>query len=553
MKKIVLLFLLLVTACQLAALVAAHVDRTQIAMGESFALTIDTPNSSTQPDITPLDNDFQVYGTSTKSSTSIINGSVSSQHQTVITLMPKHLGTLTIPALTVGKEKTQPIQIKVTKPTATNLGGEKSNVFLRASVSRRSAYVNSPVIYTLKLYFAQSIQGGNLIPSHKAGVEVKPYGKEQRYSAVVNNKSYQVLEQHYLLSVDHAGNIEIPGITFTGSAIVNNSNDMFSFPASKPISIISNAVDLHILPIPAHINPEQWLPAESVTVKTTWSPQTKQLTVGQPITRTVTLTAIGISANSLPDLNFPVPDNVNAYPDQATTSEQIINGKLVAKKIFKIAYVPTAAGKVHFPDNKITWWDLKHQQAASADIPAVSYPVLQGKLALQTPIVPNKASLHNQQSNPVKTVIINKSANSVWQWLTYIFGGLLLLTLLIIILKKRAKPMRVTETINKDNRANVLLKRVKQACQQNQAKEIQEALLTWAQAYWHDKNLLSLGELNKKVDDEKFSMQVATLEKAIYTQAAYQAGEQLWNALQAYLTTNNEKNKSEDLRPLYPE
>lgn len=548
MKRIIFILSLLAVCCQLSALVGAHVDRTQIALGESLTLTIDTPSSASQPDLTVLDNDFQVYGTSTSSSTSIINGSISSKHQTIVTLMPKHIGSFTIPALSIGNQKTQPIKISVTKPSANNIGGNQSAAFLRASVSNATAYINSPVIFTLKLYYAQQIQGGNLLPTKKSGVDVKPYGKEKTYTAMVNNKSYQVIEQHYLLSVDHAGKIAIPGITFTGSMVANNQNGFFGLPSSKPLSIVSNPVTLHVMPIPANINPDVWLPAETVTLQSQWAPQTNQLTVGQPITRIVTLTATGISASNLPDLNFPVPNNVNAYPDQSTTSEKIDNGKLIAKKIFKIAYVPTAIGKVTFPDNKVTWWNIITKQAEKSDLPAMHYPVLPGKLSPQSPVMTQP----NLTTRP-KTIVINTGTNPIWQWLTYLLAALLVIAIILLILKKRNSATFVSSNPLNNDHSKVLLKRVQRACQQNDAREIQQTLIDWAQAHWKDTTLLSLGEIAKHVSDVAATLQLTRLEKSIYTQADYQTGEALWESLHLFLASEVKVSIKEDLKPLYPE
>ena len=552
MQRLIFMLSLLIASCQLSALVAAHVDRTQVALGESLTLTVDTPSSSSQPDLTALDNDFQVYGTSTSSSTSIMNGKMSSQHQTIITLMPKHIGSITIPALTVSNQKTQPINITVTKPSASNLGGSKSAAFLRASVSSSSAYVNSPVIYTLKLYYAQQIQGGNLLPAKKTGVDVKPYGQQQTYTAMVNNKSYQVIEQHYLLSVDHAGTINIPGITFTGSLVADSQNSFFDFPSSKPLSIVSNPVTVHVMPIPANINRDQWLPAQSVHLQSQWTPQTTQLTVGQPITRTVTLTATGISASNLPDVTFPVPNNVNAYPDQSTTSEQIIDGKLIAKKVFKIAYVPTVAGKVTFPDSKVTWWNITTKHAEQADLPAMHYPVLPGTLSSQAPVLtPPNLSTAPTAATP-KTIIINKGANPIWQWLTYLLAILFIITLILLLRKKHHSP-QPTLAVTASDHVKVLLKRVHRACQQNEAKEIQQTLIDWAQAHWNDKTLLSLGEIAKHISDEAVTQQLAALEKAIYTQSEYQNGNDLWERLNVFLAKHKTTSNQQDLKPLYPE
>ncbi len=67
-----------------------------------------------QPDLSPLQRDFEVLGTSTSSQFSMINGRTSSLHRVAGAIVPRRSGDLTIPALQSGSERSQPLTLKVT-------------------------------------------------------------------------------------------------------------------------------------------------------------------------------------------------------------------------------------------------------------------------------------------------------------------------------------------------------------------------------------------------------------------------------------------------------
>ena len=82
----------------------AFLDRTQAAPGETVTLNIEGADASSgAPDLSPLQQDFDVLGTSSSSKVEIVNGVAKSSTQLGIALRPRHAGTLTIPSLQIGR------------------------------------------------------------------------------------------------------------------------------------------------------------------------------------------------------------------------------------------------------------------------------------------------------------------------------------------------------------------------------------------------------------------------------------------------------------------
>lgn len=547
MKKILSLIALLLFTYSVFANLSATVDRTQLAEGESLSLTINLPSSSTQPDLTPLQKDFTVYGTSNSSSTRIINGHRQSSYQLQVTLMPKHLGRLSIPALQVGQQQTAPINITVSKSSAKLTAQQHRTAFLRVEIQPQQTYVNSPVVYTLKLYFSKSIQGGRLLPGQADNVTLKPFGKEKDYAANVGGKTYQVVEQHYLLTPNKAGKIVLPSVQFQGSIAEQSNNGFFGFPSSKPITLRSNKVTLNVKAKPTNISADSWLPADRVSISSQWSPQSTQLTAGQPVTRTVTIKAVGITPDNIPDINFAVPNNVNAYPSQPTIQQTVVNGKLVSTKTYKIAYVPTAKGQVEFPQINLPWWNINTDKAETATLAAQQFSVAAGQLTTPTANVAPIAVSSNAKVTPATLV---KTSNPIWQWLTFVFAALWVITLITWFLKR--KPRAESNTDN-SVKYDYLLMSVKRACLNNDAKQIQTSVISWAKIFCADDGLTSLAKVGQHFHNQELMQLLQAVEKNIYAEQSFQAGEALWQCLKKLSQQQKAQQQKNILKPLYPE
>ncbi|WP_440616123.1 BatD family protein [Cysteiniphilum sp. 6C5] len=535
----------------LYATVSASVDRTQIADGESLTLTIKLDDMNEQPDLAPLKKDFDVYGTSTSSQTSVINGKSTSNISYIVTLLPKRVGNITIPALTVGSEQTKTLTITVTKAAQGTQGKQTANVFLDASLSSDSAYVNTPVLYTLKLYYAEPLSNLSMQPLQLANASIEPFGKNSQYQAQQNGKTYHVVEQQFLITANQAGEISIPQSIIQAAVLQNNPNSFFAMQSAKPILVKSNPLTLHVKPIPQNIDINDWLPANSVTLKDSWSSDSNELTVGEPVTRTIVLTATGVQAASLPNLTFPHADSINAYPDKAQSKDYVENNLPAASKVFKVAYIPTQKGIVEFPQIKVHWFDVKSQTEQTAILPAQTFKVLPGKV-----VTPVQTSAVNATPvvQPAKTVI--KVVHSkLWMVLAIIFAILWLVTLiLLLIVVRKFKSQKVSPTSHKQTSPakpdiNQALKDIKQACDNKGLVTVNNAIVSWGNALFNQ-NFYSAMDVASVIDDKEFKEMLILVNKALYANGKFDEYDALYQHIKSYKRKGDKD--QEVLTPLYP-
>ncbi len=515
------------------AQVEASVDHANLALGQSLTLTIVLPDSGDKPDLNPLNANFEIYGTSSSSQMSIVNGKTSSQSSYQVTLMPKNPGKQVIPALKVGNDMTAAIPIEVIQGgtvSGKQAAGSRRELFADVSSFKQTTYVGVPVVISLKVYIAVSVANLSLEQFDIPNAKFQQQGKSIQYQDIQGNTNYQVVEQKYLVTPTAAGDITIPALKIRGVRAGQNQRGggFFAMMDQQPFVISSKPLTLKVKSTPAGVNPMTWLPANSLNVSESWSQSSRQVKVGEAITRTITINTDGVMASSLPELEFSKPQGVNAYPDKTNSSDVIVGGKLRAHKTFKIAYVPTQAGKIEFPATKVEWWDLKSDTMQHAQIPATSFDVVSDGKTTTSAVTANTID-DNKAVASQNTTAKNKNSapKSIWFYIALGIGALWLISVLALVVWWRSRKnanQTPQEVVNKSNPAQTaIIEKITTekealnvfaaACKNQDVQAMNKALLRFASLHYNRpiysvSDIKDLNNSNAKLADliEQFNL-----------------------------------------------
>jgi len=117
------------------AKVSAALNQDAFFQGDPISLVIETDKQkSGDPDLSPLLKDFEIKGTSTSARTNFINGSRSFKKIWKIKLHAKKSGELTIPAISLGKEKTKAITFNVNELPPEVAAETSKHIFIESKV-----------------------------------------------------------------------------------------------------------------------------------------------------------------------------------------------------------------------------------------------------------------------------------------------------------------------------------------------------------------------------------------------------------------------------------
>ena len=352
----------------------ATIDRNPVMLDEAIRLTVTADGSADRDafDSSPLLKDFVVGRTSVSSQTSIVNFDTKRTTVWTTTLFPRKEGMFTIPSLAMEGKSTKPIQVKVIPVQ------EQSNVardyFVTTDIDVKEAYLNQQLLYTVKLFLSSNIERGSLQAPEMQNAEITQLGEDKQYTDIVNGRRYQIIERQFAVVPQASGEFTLRGPIFTGEVMAANTNQRFGFfNRTQQINRVGPDITVNIKPIPQGID-YPWLPSAMVRVDEEW-PQGDSFVAGEPVTRIVTLTALGVVEEQLPDIPEFYPPNFKLYPDQSNTTTVEKDQSLISQRQTSLAIIPTQPGNFVLPEITIPWFNTLTQQTEYATIPARSITV----------------------------------------------------------------------------------------------------------------------------------------------------------------------------------
>ena len=214
-RQSVVVFVCLLYAASAVATVTARVDRPTVDINESFTLEIVVDsNTDLEPDLTVLEENYFVGQVSKLSNTSIINGDIRRSLTWTVMLMPKATGEQFIPAIELGNERSNPVRILVNEQT--NAPPGEADVFVTSEVDLEETYVQSQILYRIRIYRGVPTRQPALREPSITGVETlaELAGDERQYEAVLNGRAYNVIERVIALYPQESGVIHISPARF---------------------------------------------------------------------------------------------------------------------------------------------------------------------------------------------------------------------------------------------------------------------------------------------------------------------------------------------------
>lgn len=541
-----------------AAHITAAVDRNPISLDESFQI-IFTANESPDddPNFAPLEQDFKILGQSRSSNISVINGTATRSTRWVLKVIAKRAGNVTIPAIKFGNDVSQALAISVTQQAASKNIDTDQELYLEVEATPQSPYVQSQVLYTLRLYRRVDLAQASLSDPELADAVVEKLGDDSNYSTQVNGVNYLVTERKYAIFPQKSGSLTIKPLELNAEVVSSNGrprfNGFFNPQSTQTKRIESKAITLDVKPVPSAFTGKHWLSAEQLEIKQEWSGDFQQMKVGEPITRTLTLQVKGATVGQLPELNTLKTNNqIKAYPDQPTLQEQKNADGVVALREEKIAIIPSQSGDYSLPAIEIPWFNSQTQKMEIAKLPETTITAIAApgsQPAPARPVIP-PVQQPAQKVDAAAPILTNAEIqqNDVWMWATLFLAVGWLLTVLYFLSNRRPAVKPVIDN-GKHLQIKDSIKRLKKACADNNANAAKDALLAWGKQQFNVGSLGAIAELcEARLRDE-----ILALNQVLYGKEAGQ-----WQGKKLFQTFTENKARTklagttdDGLEPLY--
>ncbi|MCP4471881.1 MAG: protein BatD [Gammaproteobacteria bacterium] len=527
--------------------VKVTIDRNPVQVNESFQMVFSLDQSpDSAPDFSVLQQHFLVLGNNRSNSISIINGEYQRSVKWSLQLMARQVGEFVIPAIRFGAESSEPFQVTVKPSTLASVPHDQH--LLEMVVDKPEAYVQSQVIVTLRLLSATDLSAYQFgeIPAEDLDVVVEALGDVRQYQTRIADRSYLVLEKQYALFPQRSGQLIIPPVLADVRLRSRSRIDPFQ-SGGEILRFRSQPLVIDVTPAPAGFSGDYWLPADRVELREQWPGDLSALVAGEPVTRSLTLIADGLTAVQLPELELPAIDGIKQYPDQPVLENSHNNKGISAQRVQKVALIPGAAGVYRLPEISVDWWNRATGKMETATIPARELQVAAAAAsatATETSIAPPPVSAPAAQA---------VAGNRFWLWMSLCLACGWALSAGYWWLRSRRSGRSVT-AVTVPSSPRQAQRQLQQTCANNDAVAVRAALLAWGRALLAPRRIANLHQLIDLLGDE-LRLEVEALNQSLYAgSGAVWQGQSLWllcQRLQKH-AQSADSSATSDLLPLNP-
>lgn len=567
-KSILVLLCLLLSAEAISQTLSSTVDRNRLSANQTLRLTLSYDGSTRTDalDLSALEQDFDIVSRSSGTSYQLSNNERARSTTWELVLIPKRTGRLVVPSFSLGNIISDAIQIDVV--AAGEVADDDDPMSVTLKLDRESAKVGEQVLVTVTLRARTFLAdlGGEELKVDNADIKLV---SQKDFGEVKNGINWRVIEWTYALFPQTNDSIVIPRQLFT--AIIPSTRqrsflDSFALRGqriarrSEPAAIkISEGDNLH-----------DWFPASNVSIESNWTSDPKELRVGEPMTRMVTVKAESQLAAGIPpsiQVSAEAPTRYKEYQDQPSLENTETASGITGVRTESSAIVPSKDGTIVFPEQVVHWWDINAKTWKESVLPEERYevlPAVQGQnfsppQPTSEPVSAGDvgfgedASLFGKQSG---AVTLRSSNDALWRWATIALAIIVVVQGILLIRSKNRtaatqKPAAASQNESEKHAWRALLT----AIDSNKADQIRSAIVDWSRTKWPKESVHTLSSLASKSASEDFRCALGDLERIIFKDdnSLSLNTDALKSGLDDLRSAPEAKNKpASELSPLYP-
>jgi len=567
-SQVIIFFAAALTLCAAAssswAELSAKANRTVLDSNETLQLRVrlDAQAFRSEPDFSPLQKDFEILSNNRQQQYSSVNGKAESYTDWNLTLMPKRTGIILIPSLKYKKQISNAVEITVRAASASGAStAGKQPIYTETLVDKSAVYIQEQIILTHRLYTSVQLRDYSLSELDIPDAIVQRLGDTQ-FQKVINGRNYLVLEVSYAIFPQSSGKLNIPALRF--GAFESTSRSQFGAFASRGNRVFrdTQAKTIDIMSRPAHVPADEWMPSSNVELTEQWSDDLNNLSVGEPITRTIRISAQGLTGAQILPLTIAPSSQYKLYPDQPQLDQQVSNNGLLGTRTESLALVPNQAGEIILPAIEMRWWDTVNQRMQTASLPGKTVQVSASTTINNAPVVPNNQLLTMEPLNlNAEAAKVENTAPSMLVKLSLAFNALLLAAIAALVAGRR-RQQTVTQASSEVKTSALLnlkqqLKAIEVQAKRNNLMGMRDAILSWGQCLFAQTPPTTLKQLATLLDDIELQEQFAQLDRQLYKGKT--GDDMLDIALllkrlkqQSNFSRSTKANRGSGLKPLYP-
>jgi hypothetical protein len=490
--------------------VQATVDRPVVRINESFTYVLRVEGAVRgEPELAPLAEQFDILNTTSSRRIGVVNARASEVNEWQYQLMPKRAGDFTIPPLRVGDRQSNAVTVRVLAPDPN--ASAAADIFMELSAEPDVIYVQSQVLFTLRLFVGVSTGRATLTAPETTGVEaiVEKLGEDSQYQTTRGGRDFIVRERRYAVFPQQAGTLTIGPVTFEAMVIPDRG---FSRVQRFRSDVLELAVQPAVAPPPA-LAGAAWLPAQRLTLTEQWTEPGDELAVGIPRTRSIGVEALGLLETQLPDVLLETQAGIRQYGDRPELTREITPAGLLSRRTVSYAVIAQTPGEVTLSGVRLPWFNVATQRWEVAELAPLPM-----RITPSTDVAAAEPAAEPAAAPPP----VAAPQRNPWPWIS---GALALGWLATLVLWWRARGRAPRQPVAQPPPAAAarplrkILRDLESACAVNDPAAARQALLELAETRFTADPPRSLGALAAMLPDD-VGREVLALEAHIYGAAA---------------------------------
>tara|TARA_Y100001970_G_C14219429_1_gene851728 strand:- start:835 stop:2538 length:1704 start_codon:yes stop_codon:yes gene_type:complete len=565
MKKIILINFFIFLFKTSFGEVTIWVDSNPVDTGEMFNLYIEVKNVNDleDPDLNSVEG-FQIINKSKQNQTYIAGNKINRSVKWTYLMIAKNPGIYQIPSLKIGQENTKPILIKVIKSQNTK---QNEIVRLDLDVSSKKVYLHQQVLIKLRIVRnGLQLVNETITPLEIKGAKIEKI-KEESFKELEEGKKLLITEILFVVIPEKIGELKIPQIKYQGDEIKGvNLGSIFqkfgSYSQNKGRRIFSKSEikTIEVSPVPDNFV-GWWLPVSKLNLEEKWEKDNIKFVVGEPVTRTISISVQGAYSDQIPELKIKYPNGIKKYSTQPKLKTEKTENGLKGYRIEKYALIPNKEGEIKLPEISIDWWDTTNNQMRKSVIPAKIIEVVGNSSVVKDEFgkITNGFEKNIKENESLNFSKYNEKYknDSVWKYLTVALSLLWIATFVFWFfyykLKNKSKNNTIDQEITKTKNLKVVTKRLKLAIENGSPNNLRDELLSWGKTYWESNPPKGLEQIGERMPEIKKG--IKTLNSFLYgdTNCEY-SEDDIRNEFRG-IKLNHPKNKNINktyLKQIYP-
>ena len=504
-----------------------------IGVGDTFWISVkltDIDSKLSQPSNVPGAKLVYFSQTGRSSQSTIVNGNFS--HTTSVTytmtLKAEKEGNFKFGPLTVDGIKSNTVSYSIGKKdtSLSQSGGQSSSsqddqngpkfigkgddkLFLRANVSKTSAFEQEALVYTIKLYSSYAgvkFAGATSAPTFDGFViEESKINTIQMDYETYNGKTYATAEiARYIIFPQTTGDLKVLGNTYTISV---NSQEYYKDPdwghltINRPVNLNVKPNDLIVkvkpLPSPRPANFSGGVGEFEIKSEL----QNSKLKTNHAASIVYSISGSGnLKYLKLPDLNNIFPSQLEVYSPSVKENISVNSNNTVGDISFDYSFMPLEEGEYAIPSVELVYFNPSTGKYETKQAKGYNVEVTKGEVSSKSQ--KKDRLVYNTE---LEDVGVNKSStklivDSLSYWLWYIVP-ILLLIIAISIYRRRINDLADIDLLKSKKANKVARKRLKKAEICLRAKDVDkfyDEILSAMWGYIGDKLRIPISDLNRE-------------------------------------------------------